>query len=80
MELVSLGLTKTSAQKACMEGILWCEASKDGVDATDGIAIGGFNIIDLAKLSEQLGKVPEVLRLAHLIGSAIKSGQSSNQA
>ena len=160
-----------------MEGMLWCEAQKDGTDATnaiinalkpskfyqqihavliDGIAIGGFNVIDLNKLSQELnlpcisvmrkepdlsaietalnnfedGKerwqlikdageiyyheniqtkitskfyyqvsgctpdiaakvlerttenssIPEALRLAHLIGAAIKTGQSSNSA
>ncbi len=115
---------------------------------TDGIAIGGFNIIDLPRLAKELerpciavmrkqpnlekieqaltnfddkdrrwglvkaageiftyddfvyqvaacepieagqalaqltdnGKVPEALRLAHIIGSAIKTGQSSNRA
>ena len=156
------------------EGMLWGEASKDGVDATDvlidmlkpskfyqqvhavlldGIAIGGFNLINLEKLSESLqlpciavmrkqpdvaaikkvltrfddaefrlatlaaageiftcnsptdrtfffqvkgcspetaglllekvtdnGNVPETLRLAHLIGAAVKTGQSSNSA
>ncbi|WDE00262.1 DUF99 family protein [Thalassomonas actiniarum] len=160
------------------EGMLWGEAGKDGVDATDvlinmlkpskfyqqvhavlldGIAIGGFNLINLEKLSESLqlpciavmrklpdvtavkkvltrfddakfrldtldaageiftysspvsglenrsfffqvkgcsvetaglllekvtdtGNVPESLRLAHLIGAAVKTGQSSNSA
>ncbi|WDE04195.1 DUF99 family protein [Thalassomonas viridans] len=156
------------------EGMLWGEASKDGVDATDvlidmlkpskfyqqvhavlldGIAIGGFNLINLETLSESLqlpciavmrkhpdvaavkkvlsrfddaesrlatlaaagdiytytsptdktfyfqmkgcsaetaglllekvtdnGNVPETLRLAHLIGAAVKTGQSSNSA
>ncbi|WP_027709382.1 DUF99 family protein [Zooshikella ganghwensis] len=151
------------------EGMLWGEATKDGVDAThvlinmlknskfypqihvvltDGIAIGGFNIIDLPLLSADLqrpciaimrklpdleridkalhvfsdyqerkklledagkiykhdklyfqvagcspmtaekvidkliaqGNVPEVLRLAHLIGAAVKTGQSTNRA
>jgi len=33
----------------------------------------------LARLTDQ-GKVPEVLRLAHLIGSAVKLGESSNRA
>ena len=162
-----------------MEGMLWCEAQKDGTDATDaiinafkpskfyqqihavlidGIAIGGFNIIDLKALSQELERpcisvmrkapdltaiesalnnfedskqrwqlvknageiyyhqstnisnqtkakfyyqvsgctpdiaakvlerttenssIPEALRLAHLIGAAIKTGQSSNSA
>ena len=156
------------------EGMLWGEASKDGVDATDvlidmlkpskfyqqvhavlldGIAIGGFNLINLEQLSASLqlpciavmrkqpdvaaikkvlnrfddaefrlatlaaageiftynsptdrtyffqvkgcspetaglllekvtdnGNVPETLRLAHLIGAAVKTGQSSNSA
>ncbi|WP_281556325.1 DUF99 family protein [Thalassomonas sp. RHCl1] len=160
------------------EGMLWGEASKDGVDATDvlinmlkpskfyqqvhavlldGIAIGGFNLINLEELNEALqlpciavmrkqpdvtavkqvlsrfddaefrlatlaaagdiftytttaadekqrtfvyqvkgcgaetaglllekvtdnGNVPETLRLAHLIGAAVKTGQSSNSA
>ena len=37
----------------------------------------------IASALEQLtdtGKVPEVLRLAHLIGAAVKTGQSSNRA
>lgn len=32
------------------------------------------------KLATDVGKVPEALRLAHLIGSAIKTGQSSSRA
>lgn len=158
-----------------MEGMLWCEATKDGLDATsalanalttskfydqlhailiDGIAIGGFNIIDLPELhritrkpciavmrklpdlraikdalnnfddgierwhrieragnihqhfselhncdftfqiagcdaddaatvlekATFTGNVPEALRLAHLIGAAVKTGQSGNSA
>ncbi len=33
----------------------------------------------LAKLTDT-GKVPEALRLAHLIGAAVKTGESSNRA
>ena len=160
------GIICSNAQ---FEGMLWGETTKDGVDATetlavmllnskfyaqvhvvltDGIAVGGFNMIDLPKLAELLqrpciavmrkmpdlvaidhalqnfddyaerkacmerageiyqaspfvyqtagcspetaasllsqltinGNVPEALRIAHLIGSAIKTGQSSQRA
>jgi len=152
-----------------IEGMLWSEVSKDGLDSTevliadiikskyyqqlhaillDGIAFGGFNIVNLPSLVKQTGlpciavmrrvpnmesimnalsnfsdsvkrvalldaagpiieqqgfvfqalgidvdntvklltrvtdtgKVPEALRLAHLIGSAIKTGESGNRA
>ncbi|MBU2711680.1 endonuclease dU [Zooshikella harenae] len=155
--------------KTRFEGMLWGEATKDGLDSTqvltkmltnskfypqthvvltDGIAIGGFNIIDLPLLSKSLqrpciaimrklpdleridkalqvfsdyqlrkkilqragkiyahdklyfqvagcssmtatkvidklidqGNIPEVLRIAHLIGAAVKTGQSSSRA
>ena len=151
------------------EGMMWGEATKDGLDATDviaamllrgkfydqvhavlidGLAIGGFNLIDLPQLAERLerpcvavmrrrpnlekihsalaqldeashrrallaragpiheeagfifqvvgespavvgqvlaavtdqGQVPEPLRLAHLIGAAVKLGQSGRRA
>jgi len=68
---------------AKFEGMLWGEVAKDGTDATGTVQAKGCTPEAAARLLQKVtenGNVPEALRIAHLIGSAVKTGQSGKRA